>query len=67
MPCAAALGEIDALVVVGYAAADNTHLRSLQLAEKNILIRHAGAHRIDHIHAYDHVLRCGPHEEEDRH
>jgi hypothetical protein len=61
-------GEIDALVVVRDAAPDDVHLRRFELAEQSILIRHAGAHRIDHVHTYDHLLRSDPRgrEEEDR-
>jgi hypothetical protein len=63
-----ALGEIDALVVVRDAAADDAHLRLFKLAEENILIRHAGAQGVDHVHAYDHLLCWGARgrEEEDR-
>jgi hypothetical protein len=52
-----AFGEIDALVVVRNAAADNSHLSRLELAEESILIGQAGAHGIDHVHAYDNLLR----------
>jgi hypothetical protein len=52
-----ALGEIDALVVVGDATADDGHVHNFELGEQCILIRHAGAHGIDHVHAHDHLLR----------
>ena len=62
------LGKIDALVVVRDAAADDVYLRRFELAEERILIGHFGAHGIDHVHAYDHVLRWGSRglEKEDR-
>ena len=69
MSCAAArLAKSKALVVVRDAAADDSHLRRFELAEKSILIGHAGAHGVDHVHAYDHVLSWGPRgcEKEDR-
>jgi len=53
-------GEIDTLVVVRDAAADNPHVRRLELAEQSVLIGHTGAHGIDHIHAHDHLLRPDP-------
>jgi hypothetical protein len=55
--CAGPLGEIDALLVIGDAAADDAHMRRLELSERCILIRDAGAHRIDHVHAHNHLLR----------
>jgi hypothetical protein len=54
-----ALGEINTLVVVRDTAADDLHLRRFELAEESILIRYAGAHGIDHVHSYDHLLRWG--------
>jgi hypothetical protein len=36
------------------------HLRSFDLAEKSILVGDACALGIHHVHAYHHVLRCGP-------
>ena len=53
-------GEIDALVVVRDAAADDPHLRRFDLAEQGILIGQAGAHGIDHVHTDDHLLRADP-------
>jgi hypothetical protein len=53
------LGEIDALVIVRDATADHVHLRHFKLAQKSVLIGHAGPHGIDYVHADDHLLRLG--------
>ena len=55
--CESALGEIDALVVVGDATADDAQVRRLDLCEQRILIGNAGAHGIDHVHPDNHLLR----------
>jgi hypothetical protein len=45
------------------------HLRRLKLAEESILVGQVGAHGIDHVHAYYHLLRRSSRgrKEEDRH
>src|ERR1700722_838682 len=52
-----ALSEINALVIVRDTAADDSHVRRFELAEESILIGDAGAQGVDHIHAYNHLLR----------
>jgi hypothetical protein len=43
-------------------------MRRFELAEESILIGHAGAHGVDYVHAYDHILSRGARgrEEENR-
>ncbi len=67
-PGGGALGKIDALIVVRDAAADDPHRSGLELVEESVLIGETGAHWIDHVDAYDHLLRSrhSGREKEDR-